>query len=167
MGPGHNPRLGVRRFKSARPDSDEGEERSPAMEPKKPTLAAIEAALSEYNNTPAVDPTTDELSEDAKQFWTILQQSEELQGTLIGLAGGLASEDIPAGEFDFSHVQELAESGKLNAEFMFKISMVCEQFFWVGWHARGAIEDEDKLSGMLGAENGSESDDVDEDWSET
>ena len=44
-------------------------------ESRKPTLAAIEAALSDYNTTPSVDPTTDELSDDVKPFWTILQQS--------------------------------------------------------------------------------------------
>ena len=39
-------------------------------ESRKPTLAAIEAALSDYNTTPSVDPTTDELSDDVKPFWT-------------------------------------------------------------------------------------------------
>ena len=73
-------------------------------EPKRPTLAAIEAALSEYNRTPSIDPTSDELSDDVKLFWTILEQSQELQSTLMALAAELVSERDPA-EFDLAHVQ--------------------------------------------------------------
>ena len=53
-------------------------------------------------------------------------------------------------EFDLAHAKELIESGAVNADLMFKISMTCEQFFWVGRHARGAVEDAEKLEGLAG-----------------
>ena len=118
-------------------------------EPMRPTLEAIEAALSEYNRTLSVDPTTDELSDDVKLFWTILEQSKELQGTLMALAAELVSDRDPD-EFDLAHVQELMTSGKMNDDLMFKIGMTCEQFFWIGWHARGAAEDAEALDRMTG-----------------
>ena len=105
--------------------------------------------MSEYNRTPSVDPVTDELSDDVKQFWTIMQHSEELQATVLGLAGGMVT-DGSAGEFDLAQIQQAAKSGKLDADLMFKISMVCEQFFWVGWHARGAVEEAQQLEDLAG-----------------
>ena len=76
------------------------------------------------------------------------------------------SSDVPLGEFDFDEMKRMAESGELDEEDMFRIAVVCNKFFWLGWHARGAIEDQDKLSGLAGDEKGSERDDVDDDWSE-
>ena len=29
-----------------------------------------------------------------------------------------------------------------------KVNMLCDMFFWVGWHARGAIEDRERLRKM-------------------
>ena len=114
---------------------------------KKPTLAAIEAALSAYRRTTSLDPATDELSDDVKLFWTILQKSDELQSTVMALAAELVS-DRDLDEFDLEHVQELMASGKLSDDLMFKIGMMCEQFFWIGWHARGAMDDTEALERM-------------------
>jgi hypothetical protein len=114
---------------------------------KRPTLAAMEAALSAYRRTPSVDPATDGLSDDVKLFWTILQKSDELQSTVMAFAAELVS-DRDLDEFDLEHVQELMASGKLSDDLMFKIGVMCEQFFWFGWHARGAMDDSEALERM-------------------
>ena len=35
--------------------------------------------------------------------------------------------------------------GNLNADRLMKLAAVYEMFFWIGWHARGATDDADKL----------------------
>jgi len=31
---------------------------------------------------------------------------------------------------------------------MFQVGMLCDMFFWVGWHARGAVEEAEQLKRM-------------------
>ena len=38
--------------------------------------------------------------------------------------------------------------GQSNDDLMFKIGITCEQFFWVGWHARGAVEEAQELEDL-------------------
>jgi len=33
---------------------------------------------------------------------------------------------------------------------LYKVNMLCDMFFWVGWHARGAIDDRERLKRMAG-----------------
>ena len=41
----------------------------------------------------------------------------------------------------------------LDEEDLFRIAVVCNKFFWIGWNARGATEDASKLEGLTGGEN--------------
>ena len=51
-----------------------------------------------------------------------------------------------------TELQRLTQTGDLKVGHLFKIAAVLDQFFWVGWHARGAVEDAEKLTGL--AESG-------------
>jgi len=50
----------------------------------------------------------------------------------------------PAG-WDTTDWVSLARAEHLNARLMFQVGMLCDMFFWVGWHARGAVEEAEQL----------------------
>jgi hypothetical protein len=108
----------------------------------KVTPEAIEAALSAYHSEPG--PPAGQLSDQTRIFANIVAESDELKGALLGIAGALRT-DAQREDFDLREVQRLGRFGKLNDEFLLKVAALCEQFFWVGWHARGAIDDAAKL----------------------
>ena len=117
---------------------------------KRPTLEAVEAALSAYK--PIADETTGELSEDTRTFVNLMVQNERLRHELIGTA---AMVGCPEGS-DPMDWQRLGLAGHLNANLMHKIMMLCDMFFWVGWHARGAIDEAERLERMTGTEETSD-----------
>ena len=109
---------------------------------KRPTVEAIEAALSAYK--PIVDDESLEFGEDTKTFLNLVFQNDRLRMEMIGIAAAIGA---PKGE-DPTDWQALTKSGHLNAELMRDIYLLCDMFFWIGWHARGAMEDEDQLRRM-------------------
>jgi|SoiMetStandDraft_5_1073268.scaffolds.fasta_scaffold195470_1 hypothetical protein len=106
---------------------------------KRPTAGAIEAALSAYR--PIVDDESLEFGEDTRTFMNLVFQNDRLRMEMIGIAAAIGA---PEGQ-DPSDWQALAKSGHLNAELMRNIYLLCDMFFWVGWHARGAMEAQDDL----------------------
>ena len=109
---------------------------------KRPTLESIEAALSAYE--PIADDRTGEFSDDTKTFLNFVFQNERLRLEFLGIVNAVG---CPEG-FDPSDWQGLAKAGYVNPELMQKVMTVMDMFFWIGWHARGAIEEADQLKRM-------------------
>lgn len=111
-------------------------------EMKRPTAEAVEAALSAYE---LPDEETGELSQDQQTFLTIVYNNETLKREMIQSAVFISGVEVP----DSMDWQALARSGILNEQLMLKVHMLCDLFFWVGWHARGAVEDAERMKGLL------------------
>ena len=107
---------------------------------KRPTEEAIEAALSAYE----AQKTTGKLSEDTRTLTDLIWQNERLRKFHISPNAILC----PKGS-DPNDWQKLL--AKENAGLLFvRVLMACDMFFWVGWHARGAVEDADALRKIAG-----------------
>src|SRR5262249_10213267 len=107
------------------------------------TRESVEAALSAYHGEP--DAAAGDLSEEMRVFADIVAESDSLKAELIGLAGALLT-DTPASDFNLAEVQRLARSGELSAARLSKLAAVCARFFFVGWHARGAVAEAGQLN---------------------
>ena len=122
---------------------------------KRPTKAAIEAALSAYYGE--VDESADKtriLPEQERIFAQIVAGSDDLQGALIAIVSALvltgpeeaSSADVAKSPEKF---RELARAGRLSEDTLRKLHNVMSMFFWVGWHARGAMDAQDDLQTMM------------------
>ncbi len=96
------------------------------------TAEVIEAAFSAHGTALA---EAADINKDSELFITLVCSREQLRT-----------------EIDDS-LKFLVEAESLG-DARERLLLLCDIFFWIGWHARGAIEDEDKLSGMLGDEGG-------------
>ena len=101
---------------------------------KQPSDQAIRAALNACYSAIARSPdTTDGVLK-------ITQLNADLHREAINLAAGFA-----AGQTDDPNDwKRLSITGKLNRDLLAKVHHLCDLFFWVGWHARGATEQEAK-----------------------
>jgi len=103
-------------------------------EPLYPTPEAIEAALSAYD----AQRPDGFLNDEGKLFMEIMASNERLRAEIHRAAEFLKELDVPP---------EIAEFTAENIR-LYKVNMLCDMFFWVGWHARGAIEDRERLRKM-------------------
>ena len=118
---------------------------------KRPTKTAIEAALSAYYDEVDEAARKDDLPEHQKVFDEIVMDSEDLQGVIIGISTTLATgpfEDAPT-ENVLEKAQDLIAAGELDEELLQKVNAAMGMFFWIGWHARGAMEAQDDLQKMM------------------
>jgi hypothetical protein len=118
---------------------------------KRPTKAAIEAALSAYYGELDEAARKDALPEHQKVFDEIVMDSEDLQGVIIGISTALTIspfEDAPT-ENLLKKAQDLIAAGQLDEDLLQKVNAAMGMFFWVGWHARGATEDADEMLRMM------------------
>jgi hypothetical protein len=114
-------------------------------EAKRPTPEAIEAALSAYE--PIADESTGELSEDTRTFINLMFQNDRLRLELMGIFNAIG---CPEGS-DPNDWQKLALEGHVNPTLMQKITFLCDMFFWIGWHSRGAVEEAEQLRRLADA----------------
>ena len=113
---------------------------------KRPTKAAIEAALSAcYAEVDAAKGIPDQ----QRIFDEIVMNSEDLQGAIIGVAVTMDPQEHELPEDTFKKAQELLASGDLREDILQRINAVVGMFFWIGWHARGAMEAKDDLQKMM------------------
>jgi hypothetical protein len=121
------------------------------MDPiKKPTKAAIEAALSAYYGEVDEAARKNSLPEHQKVFDEIVMDSEDLQGVIIGISTALTMspfEDTPTNLL--KKAQDLVAAGQLDEDLLQKMNAAMGMFFWIGWHARGATEDSDDMLRMM------------------
>lgn len=118
---------------------------------KRPTKAAIEAALSAYYGEVDEAAREDALPEHQKVFDEIVMDSEDLQGVIIAVSTALTSgpfEDAPT-ENPLKRAQDLVAAGRLDEDLLQKMNAAMGMFFWIGWHARGAVEDSDEMLRMM------------------
>jgi hypothetical protein len=122
------------------------------MDPiKRPTKAAIEAALSAYYGEVDEAARKNALPEHQKVFDEIVMDSEDLQGVIIGVSTALTLspfEDAPT-ENLLKKAQDLVAAGQLDEDLLQKMNAAMGMFFWIGWHARGATEDSDEMLRMM------------------
>jgi hypothetical protein len=122
------------------------------MDPiKRPTKAAIEAALSAYYGEVDEAARKDTLPEHQKVFDEIVMDSEDLQGVIIGVSTAVTKspfEDAPT-ENLLKKAQDLVAAGQLDEDLLQKMNAAMGMFFWIGWHARGATEDSDDMLRMM------------------
>jgi hypothetical protein len=101
----------------------------------RPTAEAIEAALSAYDSGHQEGTVYD----DGLEFIKIMSSNDRLKAEIHGVADFVAEIDLPL-ELEFDLTPEFVR--------LFKVNMLCDMFFWVGWHCRGAIEEADQLQRM-------------------
>ena len=119
---------------------------------KRPTKAAIEAALSAYYGEVDEAARKDALPEHQKIFEEIVMDSQDLQGVIIGISTALTLgrfEDAPI-DNRLERAQELVAAGQLSEDVLQKVNAAMGMFFWIGWHARGAMDAQDDLQKMMG-----------------
>ena len=91
------------------------------------TVAVIEAGVSAYSSALH---DTGEISEDTLSFLKLVAESDRLRA-----------------EIDrFIELMMEPESDDNKREV--RVGLICDLFFWTGWHARGAIEDQERLEGL-------------------
>ena len=121
------------------------------MDPiKRPTKAAIEAALSAYYGELDEAERRNVLPEHQRVFDEIVMDSEDLQGVIIGISTALTMnpfEDAPTNLL--KKAQDLVAAGQLDEDLLQKMNAAMGMFFWIGWHARGATEDSDDMLKMM------------------
>jgi hypothetical protein len=121
------------------------------MDPiKKPTKAAIEAALSAYYGEVDEAAHQDALPEHQKIFDEIVMDSEDLQGVIIAMSTAVTIspfEDAPT-ESLRKKAQDLMAAGQLDEDRLQKMNAAMGMF-WIGWHARGSMEAQDDLQKMM------------------
>jgi hypothetical protein len=105
-------------------------------EPLYPTAEAIEAALSDYD----AQRPDGSLNDEGELFMEIMASNERLRAEIHRAAEFVGELDVPPEMTEFT-----AEEIRL-----YKVNMLCDMFFWVGWHARGAIDDRERLKRMAG-----------------
>jgi hypothetical protein len=118
---------------------------------KKPTKAAIEAALSAYYGELDEAARKDDLPEHQRVFDEIVMDSEDLQGVIIGVSTALTlgpCDDAPT-ENLLKKAQDLVAAGQLDEDLLQNLNAAMGMFFWIGWHARGAMEEQDDLQKMM------------------
>ena len=94
-------------------------------EAKTPTLESIEAALKTYDANRAQKAAA--VDKDSQAFIKLVGNNERLKREIFNVIKFLIDIDVPL------------ELTCLNLV-IFKFNELCEVFFWVGWHARGAAE---------------------------
>lgn len=118
---------------------------------KRPSKAVIEAALSAYYGEVDEAARSDDLPEHQKIFDEIVMDSEDLQGVIIGVSTALTIgpfEESPT-ENLLKKAQDLVAAGRLDEELLQKMNAAMGMFFWIGWHARGAMDAQDDLQKMM------------------
>src|SRR5690349_1189282 len=93
-------------------------------EPRRPTPESIEAALKKYD-TRRTDATPADGS-DSQTFINLVSKNDRLKQEILSAIKFLIATDKPV---------EITGLTLL----VLKITEWCSVFFWVGWHARGAI----------------------------
>jgi hypothetical protein len=101
--------------------------------PVRPTAEAIEAALSAY------DCRHQEQADAGTEFIEIMSSNDRLKAEIHGAADFITEIDLPELEGEFT--PELVR--------LYKVNMLCNMFFWVGWNSRGAIEEAEQLKRMV------------------
>lgn len=118
---------------------------------KRPTKAAIEAALSAYYDEVDESARKNVVPEHQEVFDEIVMDSEDLQGVIIGISTDVTMsplKDAPA-ENLLKKAQDLMAAGQLDEDLLQKMNAAMGMFFWIGWHARGAMEDSDDMLRMM------------------
>jgi hypothetical protein len=104
-------------------------------EPLQPTAEAIEAALSAFD----ADRSTRMLSDDSQVFTRLMSSNPRLQAEIVSAIKFVTDIEVPD-----ELKSEFTEADML----IYKVNALCDMFFWVGWHSRGAVEDADQLKRM-------------------
>ena len=77
--------------------------------------------------------------------------SDRIKGELFGIVAALYDEGA-AGETEqailLERFQGLLKSGKISEHQVQLVTQACRQFFFLGWHSRGAVEDAEKMKGF-------------------
>jgi hypothetical protein len=118
---------------------------------KRPTKAAIEAALSAYYSE--VDEATrhDAVPEHQRVFDEIVMDSEDLQGVIIGVTTAVtwSPSEGASTENLLEKAQNLVAAGQLDEDLLQRMNAAMGMFFWIGWHSRGGMEAQDDLQKMM------------------
>jgi len=87
-------------------------------------------------------------------FEKYVMASDKIRGELFGIISALY-DDQPTGSTKVSQLlkryQGLLAAGKVTAHHVQLVTQACRTFFFLGWHARGAIEDPEKVKELLGS----------------
>ncbi len=103
-------------------------------EPLRPTAAAIEAALSAYD----AQYLEGSLNRDGLDFIQIMSSDDRLKAEIHKAAEFVGELDMP---------EQLRDLDPKVVR-LYKVNMLCDMFFWVGWYARAAIEQAEVLKRM-------------------
>jgi hypothetical protein len=88
-------------------------------------------------------------------FNKCVMASERIRGGLFGIVSALYDPEVNENNnTDLSvlleRFQSMLRKGQVTEYHVHLVTQACRTFFWMGWHARGAVEDQDKLRNMIG-----------------
>jgi hypothetical protein len=104
------------------------------------TTETLEACLSQES----LGPDADEL-----RAFLNAADCDLVRMQFLAVASFLQNDQTDRKFRTLGDVKEFVASGQLDIERAVKVMQACIKFFMVGWHARGAIEDAEKLKGLV------------------
>ena len=112
---------------------------------KQPTKEMIEAALSEHQHIlNYASGRTDQSIEQLRIFWEIWKASRELQTEVKRIAEKFDSKELENWMAGFGPLPPLPPDAPTPNEI--RVLTTAEEFFFIGWHARGAIDEAESSS---------------------
>jgi hypothetical protein len=84
-------------------------------------------------------------------FEKYVMASDKIRGELFGIISALYDSQADGATKQsvlMKRFQELVGSGKVTEHQVQLVTQACRTFFFLGWHARGAIEDAEKMNGF-------------------
>jgi hypothetical protein len=105
-------------------------------EPLRPTQEAIEAALSAYD----ADRSNGMLNDESQAFIKLMCSNDRLRAEITGAVKSVTDIEVPDElKSEFTEIEML----------ILRVNALCDMFFWVGWHSRGAVEEAEQLKRMI------------------
>ena len=89
--------------------------------------------------------------EEMQVFTKCVLSSEKLRSELFGIANAVYADhgsSSDTADIMMKSFQEALKSGRVTETKIKILLQVCRQFFFVGWHARGAVEEVEQLKRM-------------------
>ena len=124
---------------------------------KKLTPAIIEACMdrddSELFGRSDEDILSADIWAELEAFNECVLSSEKVRLELFGIARALyegQATRIDSVDIAVRSLQDLIKAGKVTEWHLQVIEQVCRQFFFLGWHGRGAVEQAEQLRQLTG-----------------
>ncbi len=86
-----------------------------------------------------------DLWKEVKLFNALIATSDVACKEIHGVVSDMFNAEVITAE----QLQERFQSGNITNWDVEKVIQICRMFFFLGWHARGAVEESEKMEGLL------------------